>query len=281
MGLTAEMIIMFINRVSDELASNSMKAFEILKVGDYFVSDIVDRNNFTHIPGQKIIRASSSNIRKTLHDLFGQDNIPNIGKRKAQKITDVNYIELNIVNPLIDMVDTYIQRIIPNNISIFRAYANGYHWLKNYHYDNESRNIGYYSPLQSELANSFKALVIDWMSDSNKKDNIRKELIKHMGISRSSKDPIVEFIIRLSNDVFTSSNGIAELIVLTKINNDIPIIIRNDSEIIIHILDSGIHTENPNKTIVAKYNPVKCININYEYIGNSSVPDIIETVYYK
>ncbi|VBB18004.1 early transcription factor VETF large subunit [Yasminevirus sp. GU-2018] len=281
MGLTADMIVMFVNRISEELALNDMKAFEIMKVGDYFVSDIVDRNRFTYVPGQKIIRASSSNIRRTLQELFGRDNIPNIGKRKTQKATDVNYIELNLQNPVVDMIDVLIQKIIPNNITIFRAYANGYHWIKNNYYDSDSRNIGYYSPLQSDLANNFKALVIDWLSDPNKQAKISQEMINNMGVRKASADPVREFINRLSNDVVTTSNGITELMVVTKINNDIPVIIRNDTDKVIHIFDAGRHTENPDSATIAKYDPKKCVNLRYEYVGNSSVPDIIEVVYYK
>jgi hypothetical protein len=281
MGLTADMIVMFVNRISEELALNDMKAFEIMKVGDYFVSDIVDRNNFTYMKGQKIIRASSSNIKRTLQELFGKDNIPNIGKRKTQKTSDVNYIDLNLQNPMMDMMDLYLQKIIPNNITIFRAYANGYHWLKNNYYDSESRNIGYYSPLQSDLANNFKALVIDWLSDPNNKSKVSKEMIDEMGVTRSSDNQVREFINRLSNDEKTTSNGVTELLVLTKINNDIPVIIRNDTDKVIHIFASGTHIENPDTTTVSSYDPLKCINLKFEYVGNASVPDIIEVVYYK
>jgi len=281
MGLTTDIIVSFVNRISEELALNDLKAFEIMKVGDYFVSDIVDRNRFTYVPGQKIIRASSSNIRRTLQELFGSDNIPSIGKRKTTRSSDVNYLDLNIMNPLIDMVDVMTQKIIPNNITIFRAYANGYHWIKNSYYENESRNLGYYSPLQSDLANNFKSLVIDWLSDPNKRPKITQEMLDNMSVRKSSQDQIVEFIIRLANEVITTSNNITELMVLSKINNDIPIIIRNDIDRAIHIFDNGVHYENPDTKQVQNYDKKICINLRYEYVGNSTVPDIIEVVYYK
>jgi hypothetical protein len=260
MGLTIDMIVMFVNRISEELAQNDLKAFEIMKIGDYFVSDIVDRNRFTFIPGQKIIRASSSNIKKILQDIFGHDNIQ---------------------NPMIDLIDMLMQRIINNNITLFRAYANGYHWIKNNYYDNESRNIGYYSPLQSELANNFKASVIEWLNDANKVGNITEEMIDGMGIRISAKDPVGEFINKLSNEVGTTTDGITEFIVLSKINNDIPIIIRNDTNKIIHFFNDGNHYANPTTSVMSKVDPIKCINIKYEYIGNSTIPDIVDVIYYK
>ena len=280
MGLTTDMIVMFVNRISEELAQNDLKAFEIMKVGTYFVSDIVDRNKFTYIPGQKIIRASSSSIRRSLQELLGKDNIPSIGKRKVQK-KEINYTDLNLQNPLIDMIDIFIQKIIPNNITLFRAYANGFHWLKNNFHDPDTRNLGYYSVLQSNIANNFKAVVIEWLSNPDKQNKITPGMIEGMGIRIATIDPIKEFIIRLSNDVITTSNGIAEFMVLSKINNEIPIIIRNDTNKIIHIFDSGNHHSNPNQAVISKYDVKKCINLKYEYVGNSSIPDVIEVIYYK
>jgi len=283
-GLTTDMIVMFVNRISDELAQNNLKAYEILRIGEYFVSDIVDRNRFTQTPGQKIIRASSSNIKRILQYLFGKDNIPNIGKKKSSKIEDVDHTELNINNPIRDLVEYYVQKIIPNNMSILRAYSNGLYWIKNKYYDSESRNLGYYSHIQSDLANNFKALIIEWLNDSNKnaksdlsKSDIPKDIIDFLNEQKISDDPIRDFIVRLSNDVMTTSNGIIELLVLSKIYN-IPVIIRNENNKIIHILDNGSYIK-PNQN--AKYDYSKCINLKYEYIGNSTVPDLIEVMYFK
>lgn len=286
LGLTIDMVVMYVNRISDELAQNDLKAFEVMKIGNYFVSDIVDRDRFTYVPGQKIIRATSSNIKRTLQELFGRDNIPNIGKRKAAKINDVNYHDLNIRNPMIDLKDIFVQKIIPNNITIFRAYANGYHWIKNNYYDYEARNIGYYSPLQSDLATIFKSKVIEWLSDphrisNNKSLKISQDIINGMDVRKSSKDPIREYINRLSQEIVTLSKGIAELIILSKINNDIAIIIRNESNKITDIMDSGKHIKNPTSESIHAYDFKKCINFKYEYVANSTIPDIIEVIYYK
>jgi hypothetical protein len=281
LGLTADMIVMFVNRVSEELALNDMKAYEIMHVEGYFVSDIVDRNRFTYIPGQRIIRTTSSNIKKILHDLFGKDSIPAIGRRKISKISNDSYYDLNLNNPMIDMIDMFVQRIIPNNITIFRAYANGYYWAKNTLFDSESRNLGYYSLLQSDLANNFKSMVIDWLSDSNKQNKITPEMINGTGSRKFSTDPIKDYIIRIANDIVTTSNGITELLVLTKINNDLPIIIRNDVDKIIYIFDNGKYFENPPQNIITGYDMTKCINLRYDYSGTSTVPDVIEVIYYK
>jgi hypothetical protein len=280
MSLTTEMIVSFINRISDELIQNDMKAFEIMQTEGYFVSDIVDRNKFTSSEGQKIIRASSSNIKRILKNLFGRDNIPNIGKKRTIKTDDVNYHELNAKYPLLDMKNQYIQRIIDNNISLFRAYSNGFYWLINHYYDNESRNLGYYHPLQSELANRFKSSVIEWLSDPNNINKITDEMINNMNSRTDSPDPIIDFINRLSNEVNTISTCVTELIVLSKLNYTIPIVIRSDTLQVVQIFDNGVHYDKPNETIINKYDMKKTINIKFEFIGNSRIPDIIDVIYY-
>ncbi|MCZ6910853.1 MAG: hypothetical protein O7C56_08170, partial [Rickettsia endosymbiont of Ixodes persulcatus] len=55
LSLSDDMAITFVNKISEELASGDLKALEILKIGSYFVSDIVDYNRFTERQGQKII----------------------------------------------------------------------------------------------------------------------------------------------------------------------------------------------------------------------------------
>jgi hypothetical protein len=281
MALTTDMIVAFVNRMSEELARNDMKANEIMQEEGYFVSDIVDRNKFTRQIGQKIIRASATSIKRTLKELFGHDNIPNIGKRRAAKIVDVNYHDLNAKFPLLDLKAILVQRVIENNISIFRAYSNGYYWLINSFYDKETRNLGYYSPLQSDLANRFKAAVIDWLSDPNKQHKISPEMLENMGSRGESQTQILDFVNRLSNEIETISTGVTELLVLSKVNHTVPIIVRTDTYKVMHIFENGRHIFEPSDEVQAKYDFTKTINIKFEYVGNSMSPDIIDVVYHK
>ena len=275
------MIVAFINMISEELASNELKAYEIMRVENYFVSDVVDRNKFSTQSGQMILRASSLNVKRVLRDLFGSDNTPTIGKRRNIRMMEVNYNDLNIKYSLLDLKSLYVQRIIDNNISIFRAYSNGYYWLINSFYDKDTRNLGYYSPLQSDLANRFKAAVIDWVSDPNNSSKITQEMYTHMGNRINSIDPIMEYVNRLSNEVDTMGIGVTELLILSKINHTIPIIVRSDNFDVLHIYDNAKHIENPDNTVVEKYDMGSCINIKFNFVGNRNVPDFIDAVYYK
>ena len=279
MGLITELIIIYVNRISEELAQNDLKAFEIMQKFDYFVSDIVNRNNFTEMPGQKIIRANSTNIKKILNELFGKDNIPNIGK-KPNMITKTDSILVQNKHPVVDLKEYMIQEIYKNNMSLFRAYANGYYWMKHKYYDIASKNLGYYSERQTELANKFKSDVISWISDQRNKNKINADLIMGMEVKKTSLNHINDFIFRIANEEKTLSKGIAELIILSR-SNGIPIRLMDQNNQILSIFDGNEYLKNPQKEIIDRYDPAECINIRYDYLNTYDVPDSIEVVYYK
>jgi len=93
-----------------------------------------------------------------MEELFGKNKTIILKKNK----TSLTIIEENEI-PVIRMKDYYLQEIIFNNDTIIRAYINVYYWLNNPLYDNNIRNLGYYSNLQSQLTNLFKATIIDFI----------------------------------------------------------------------------------------------------------------------
>jgi hypothetical protein len=287
MSLTKKMVIKFINKVSDELAVYDRKALEILKIDDYYVSDIVDYNKFTTREGQKIIRSIGSNIKKELGDIFGTENIPIIGKRKLKTLVEFNYQQLNQEFQLTDMKDYYLQRIIQNNLTIFRAYVNGYYWINNKYNDPETKNIGYYSPLQTEISNYFRGSVIEWIQ--NKKNSSKlNDIIPYMKLKKD-KNPET-YAIKIGDNPSFRTNTVPELYILSLINN-IPIIVYNDLNIPIFIYDSGLKYEKDNdkykmsendiNKYINKTNRNKYINIKFVYISNFEIPDFIEVLYFK
>jgi hypothetical protein len=289
MSITKGMAVTFVTKISEELSSNDLKAFEIMRVGNYFVSDIVDYNKFTERQGQKIVRSSSNAIKKVLFDLFGKDNIPKIGKRRGIKSADINYQQVNLEHPLRDMKDLYVQDVIENNLSIFRTYVNGYYWIKHSFYDSNTRNLGYYGLLQTDLANYFKSMVIDWLQDSKNKKTVLADIPDFIESKRSSKDIIHDFIVKLADDVFTLTNCIVELYILNKVQN-IPIVVYNDDNALIYIFDNGLvyhhlRSNNISKKEIEKYTAVgkriKNINMRFSFITNGSIPDELEILYYK
>lgn len=288
LSLTRNMIIEFVNKISEELARNNLKAFEILQVGNYFVSDIVDHNRFTERDGQKILKSSSSNIKKALSSLFGQDNIPKIGKRKMGKQSEVSTQALNLDNPAQEFNDMFVQKIINNNLTIFRAYVNGYYWLRHKMSDAESRNLGYYNSVQTDLANYFRGLIVDWLKDSNNRDEIKKNLMKYMEVKKSSKIPINDFIIKLTRDINVTTNCFVELYVFSKINKDISIIVVDDENKPIYYFSDGLEYNRylngkvpANVQTNIEKNRVNSINIRFDNPSQYRSPDSIEVLYYK
>jgi hypothetical protein len=285
-SMSQELIIKCVNKISEELALNDMKAFEITRTSNYFVSDIVDYNKFTEKQGQQIIKSTSHNIKKTLNELFGKEYIPKIGRKKLDLSVEIDYQQLNLLNPLTDIKDLYIQRIIENNLSIFRAFTNSYYWIKNTYEDTESKNLGYYSTMQTELANYFRSNIVDWLLDSKNKKTIKDEIEQYLPIKKKMHTTIEDFIIHVTQDIATLTNCIVELNILNKIYN-IPIIVYNDNNDIIYIFDGILRYNINNKTSSIKdhkkyqTNKSTFINLRFLFISNKKIPDSIEVLYYK
>jgi len=283
-ALAKKMIIIFINKVAQELVDYDLKAFEILRIGDYFVSDIADINTYKEYPGQKIIKSNSSTIKKALQELFGKDRILRIGRRKSLKNIEIDYMQINEENPPKYTGKYIVQEIIPNNITLFRAFVNSYYWIKNNFYDDNTRNLGFYNPIQTDFANYFKSLVIDWLQEPNNKEEIENKLAQYMEIKNRTKDYVNDFIIKLGNDMNILTNCIVELYILNKIEK-IPIVIYDDDDVLIYVFNDGlVYNYYKNKNISKDLEKMlelkdKYIVLKFTFISNRSIPDEIESIY--
>lgn len=288
LSLTKEMTIKFVNKVSEELASNGLKASEILQRGDYFVSDIVDYSRYTQREGQKIIRSTNVAIGKTLSDLFGKENIPKIGRRRALKQQVTDYQDLVTLNPIKNMGNFFVQKVIDNNLTLYRAYSNGYSWIKHKYYDLESRNLGYYSILQTDMANYFRSVVIDWLDDSHNRDEIINKLVPHIEIEPEI-DPVKQILRNITRDILTT-DGFVEYYVLSRMYA-VPIVVTNDNNDVIYVFDNGLlfdrFKDEPQKLEDEKLSKYKnhkelrnMINVRFSLLSGSTLPIDIEVIYY-
>jgi hypothetical protein len=281
--MTTEIAIMSANKLSDELVNDVLKANELLQIGEYYVSDIVDNKRFTEMDGQKIIKSTSMTLDKNLKELFENSTIPIIGKRRIQKISNVNVEQLNADMPMKNMGNYYTQQIISNNLTLYRAFINGYLWVKQKYYDIQTRNIGYYSELQTHLANYIKSLLIDYVIDKNNKVYVSDLLNKYYDKNSS----INNFINKINKDITTTTNCIVELAVLSIIYNVI-VIVYNDNMNIIYVFDREtlfINTnDNSHNKKIEKYKNIdimkKSINIKFSVVNSLNYPTSIETIYY-
>lgn len=266
-SITKTMFVNYINKVTYELAQNNIKTYELLNKDNYYVSDIVDNNNFTHVEGNKIIKSNNVNINNMLSEIFGKGNIPIIGKRNYFKPKFDDYEDLNISNPIQNMGKFYVQNIIENNITVYRAYTNGYNWIKHDYYSLEKKNLGFYSNLQTEYSNYFRSVVVDWLRNVDNFEYIDKHLKKYI------PENVNTFINEMYDNTNTS-NGIVEYIILSIIYN-IPIIIYNSNNEINNIFDNGL----VDKKNYSKYDTPKMLKnsivIQFAYGG------AVNVFYYK
>ena len=275
-----DMLVDYVNQVSEEFLQGELKAQEILQQGNYFVSDIVNYNIFTERPGEKIIISSSTNLNKILAEIFGKENIPRIGKRRTKMDAALDYDQLNLDNQPKDIGDWYIQNIIENNNTIFRAFANAYYWLLHPFNDQAVRNLGYYSSLQTSLSSIYKGQVVDWLLDSKNTAEIQTlgPYIKY--------GKIIEFAITMSMDSQTLTNCFLELYTLSKINETI-IYIRDENYNIIYVFHPTLgfvydyQTESKAFAMGQYKSFKKSITIRFIYFTKNISPDKIEVMYPK
>lgn len=221
--VTKDNLVDYINRLTSELLNNEIKMKEVMNIDNYYVSDIISYDVFTRRPDQKIIKSDNNNINKIMEELFGKKNVPIIGRKKKQRLQK-SMMEENQRNMIRKAGDNLYQNIIAHN-ALFRAYANGFYWLKNKGASIVYRNLGYFSDLQTNLSNYFRSLVFDWILDTKNADvlDVNIEDFKHQ--LASSKD-ITLF-------------GKNELYVLNQLHN-IPIVVYDQYETVIMVVDGEV-----------------------------------------
>ena len=279
LNVREDMLIDYVNKIVQELVQNDLKADEIMQKGEYSVSNIVDYNVFTERPGEKLIKTSRSNVNNVLEEVFGKDNIPKIGKRRNKGDIIQNHAQLNIENPLKEIGPWYIQNIIQNNNTIFRAFANGHYWLIHPYSDLAYRNLGYYNSLQTQLANIYKSQVVDWLLDPDNNETINTQLMSY-----SKYRDVNELAVKISIDVETLTNGIVELFVLSKLYSSIIRIYDENNKLtyFIHPENGILFDVNKNKKEFSdsKYASFKKnIYLRLYYSSTNVQPERVEVLY--
>jgi hypothetical protein len=279
--LTKEMVIKFVNKVSEDLSNNNIRALEIMRTDKYYVSDIADQSKFTERTGQKIIKSNNTNIKRILNEMFGKDYVPKIGRRKISKNLEINYQQLNITFPLIRLKDYFVQPIINKNLTVFRAYSNGFYWIKNQYSDVEVKNLGYYSPLQSELSSYFRGQIIDWLQDVKNEKIIKELLFNYLDVQRKVKNHVNGFIIRIVKNISEMTNCVVELFILSKINK-IPVVVYDTDNVIRYVFDESKIITDKNKETYSKVGDRgKYINLRFSFVSNNRIPDSIDVLYFN
>ena len=259
-------LIEYISRVADELINNELKSNEILNIEKYFVSDIVNYDDYTYRDNQKIIKSDNLNINKILSEIFGKSNIPIIGRRKIIKSSKLINDE-NIINPIEKIGNTFYQKIVNSNI-VFRAYTNSLYWIKNFMSDLTFRNLGYYSILQTDLSNIFKSYIYDWIINEQNQQFLYSVFKTIINI------PFDNFINEYKTKLFLQKEyyylGLIDLFILNQFHS-IPIILLDQFDNIFFIIDNEIVYNNIDSSQKDYKLPKKYLDkniIKIKYISN-------------
>jgi hypothetical protein len=276
MIMTDNMVVDYINKVIEELVQDSIKFKEIIQENNYYVSDIVDYTQYSYRPNQKIIKSSNFTLNKIMSELFGKDKIPIIGKRqmniKSDQFVEEDYPEL------IELGKQLIQPITSNMDSIIRAYVNCFYWINNALYDDDSRNLGYISDLQTSITYLFKANIIDFIQ--NNKGN--KDFSDYFQKYFKEEENFFESAINKFRKSSFNTDGKIELFILSHLI-DIPIVVYdNFSNVKFIFLQGEIKVTDETIKNYTKDERIKnTIFIKFDYDGSNKIPKNIYSIYYK
>ena len=278
MILTENMAIDYVNKVIEEMIQNNIQFKELIQEGTYYVSDIVDTSRYTFRKNQKIITTTNFNLDKIMSELFGKNNTPIIGRKQLNKKTDINIIE--DYPELVELGKQLYQSIISNKDTIIRAFVNCYYWINNPLYDTESRNIGYYSELQTLLTNRLKAKIIDFIQNAKNDNNDKysKYLEKYYDNDKNFFDSSLNKFRKHSYNTDCK----LELLVLSLII-DYRIVVYNNFNNVIYLFLQGevkVNDENIKNFTKEEYRN-KTIFIKLEFDGSNTIPKNISSMYYK
>jgi hypothetical protein len=283
--LLEDKAIDFVNRVIEEMIQDNIKFKEIIQEGTYYVSDIVDTTQFTNRDSQKIIKLSNFNIQKLMSELFGKDKIPSIGKKQLGNFLG----EEDNAPELIELGKQFIQIITPNKDSIIRAYVNSYYWINNPLYDIESRNLGYFSELQTNLTYLFKADIIDFIQTNIIKgtseikryleDYFKNEYL--IGDKNNMKYNFFDSTLNKFRKTSFNTDGKVELFILSHLIS-LPIVVYDNYSNVKYIFMQGEVKVNSEtiKNYTSEKNINKTIFLKFDYDSSNTIPKNIYSIYY-
>lgn len=269
-GLTEQQATMFISKVIDELLHNELKSNELLSKEGYFIQDVININNFTHRKGQKIIKSTNINVNKIFSELFGQGNIPMMGKKRLFKAS--NDIISDEDKKLKNVGNKYYQKIVLHK-AIFRAYANSIYWLKSLNVDKNKKNLGYYSVLQTDITNTFYSYIYSWITNEIKMKQVYDK------VKRIVKIPFNVFYEEYRAKIFVEKEfyylGVPDLTIMY-FYHKIPIIIYdNFGDMYLYIDKNGAS--------MGKYEGDEKAAIKIQYISNEmnihTYPQEVNVIY--
>jgi len=200
--VTEDILITYIKRLSNEIVYNIIKRQEILKRYPYSVDDIYNYDLFSTKPNEKILKSSNLTIDNILKEIYGENNIPIIGKKKLVKIN----AETELYPPKI--FGNKIEQLVKKDDGFYRSIINGLYWIKNPLLEVEYRNLGYDSTLQVDIINLFKGKIIEWILDEENLNKLYNKFnikyipqLKEKLVSQDPLDRMYKYEIYILSDI--------------------------------------------------------------------------------
>jgi hypothetical protein len=160
------MLVQFIERLSNEIFFNVIERQELLRKNTYTVQDIYKYDYFTTKENEKLIKTSNLTLDRILKEIYGENNVPIIGKKKLLK----TIVENEVHPPKI--FGKNIEQYVKKENGVYRSIVNGFYWIKNKLLDTEYRNLGYECLLQNDIINLLKGKIINWLINENNKQKL-------------------------------------------------------------------------------------------------------------
>jgi hypothetical protein len=268
--LTENLAIDFVNKVIEEMVQNNIQFKELIQENSYYVSDIFNENEYSSRSNQKIIKTSNFNLNKIMEELFGKNNIPTIGRKEYYKNNNDTEI-IEDYPEFVELNQQIYQKIISNKDSIIRAFANCYYWINNELYDIESRNLGYFSEMQTLLTNHLKAKIIDYIQNVKNDD---KFIINYFNQNSTALSKL--------RKLSYNTDCKLELYVLSLLTNYRIVVYNNYYTIIGLYLQGEVKINDENiKNFTKDEFKNKTIFVKLEFDGSNTIPKNIYSIYYK
>ena len=200
--ITSDILDQYIKQLSNDIVYNIIKRQEILKKYPYTVDDIYNYDFFSSKQNEKILKSSNLTIDTILKEIYGENNIPNIGRKKLIKMN----AETELFPP--KMFGNKIEQLVKKDNGFYRSIINGLYWIKNPLLEVEYRNLGYDSTLQNDIINLFKGKIIQWLLEENNlqklytKFNIKSiPLLKEKLVSQDALDSMYKYELYILSDI--------------------------------------------------------------------------------
>jgi len=276
--LTENLLIDFVNRILEEIIQDNIQFKELIQESNYYVSDIVDYTQYSYRPNQKIIKTSNFNLNKIMEELFGKNQVPIVGRRQVNKKSNDEIIE--DYPELVELGKQLYQTIVPNKDSIIRAFVNSFYWINNPLYDVESRNLGYFSDMQTLLTNRFKAKIIDYIQNakSNKIAKYNEYLEKYFNNDKNFFDSSLNKFRKQSYNTDCK----LELLILSLLTDYRIVVYDNYYKVMYLYLQGEVKVTDENiKTFTKDEFKNNTIFIKLEFDGGNKIPKNIYSIYFR